>query len=133
MWSWISHSVFHGVLHERDVMLLAYAGGVALFVGGVSAWLGAHFGAKRAVRRAFRDRIEIPSLVTEVRYDELTRSIDAIALEIERLSEAQRFAAKMLVERPVASPVSAPTVAVAAPTVTAAAISRREPGAITPH
>lgn len=132
MWTWISHSIFHGALHEREVMLLAYAGGVALFVGGVGAWLGAHFGARRAVRRAFRDRIEIPTLVTEVRYDELTRSIDAIALEIERLSEAQRFAAKMLVERPV-GPLSAPTVAVAAPTVTAAAIPRREPGAITPH
>jgi hypothetical protein len=133
MWSWISHSIFHGVLRERDVMLLAYAGGVALFVGGVSAWLGAHFGARRAVRRAFRDRIEIPSLVTEVRYDELSRSIDAIALEIERISEAQRFAAKMLVERPANGPLSAPTVAVAAPTVTATAIPRREPEVITPH
>ena len=46
-------------------MLLAYAAGMTLFVGSVSAWLGAHFGARRAVRRAFRDRIEIPSLVTE--------------------------------------------------------------------
>jgi len=133
MWSWISHSIFHGVLREHDVMLLAYASGAALFVGSVSAWLGAHFGAKRAVRRAFRDRIEIPSLVTEVRYDELSRAIDAIALEIERISEAQRFAAKMLVERPANGPLSAPTVAVAAPTVTAAAIPRREPEAITPH
>lgn len=132
MWSWLSH-ILHGALREREIMLLAYAGGLALFVGSVSAWLGAHFGARRAVRRAFRDRIEIPSLVTEVRYDELTRSIDAIALEIERLSEAQRFAAKMLVERPVGGPVSAPTVAVAAPTVTATAMARREPGAITPH
>ena len=132
MWSWISHSIFHGALHEREVMLLAYAGALTLFVGSVSAWLGAHFGAKRAVRRAFRDRIEIPSLVTEVRYDELSRSIDAIALEIERISEAQRFAAKMLVERP-GGPLSAATVAVAAPTVTATAIPRREPEAITPH
>ena len=133
MWSWISHSIFHGALREREVMLLVYAGGVALFVSSVSAWLGAHFGAKRAVRRAFRDRIEIPSLVTEVRYDELTRSIDAIALEIERLSEAQRFAAKMLVERGASGALSAPTVAVAAPTVTAVAIPRREPEAVTPH
>jgi len=132
MWSSIFHSVFHG-MRERDAMLLVVAGGVALFVGSVSAWLGAALGARRAVRRAFRDRIEIPSLVTEVRYDELARSIDAIALEIERISEAQRFAAKMLVERPANGPVSAATVAVAAPTVTAAAMSRREPGVTTPH
>jgi NAD(P)H-hydrate repair Nnr-like enzyme with NAD(P)H-hydrate dehydratase domain len=135
MWSSIFHSIFHGTLRERDAIILAAAAGVALGVGMVSAWLGAHFGAKRAVRRAFRDRIEIPSIVTEVRYDELSRAIDAIALEIERLSEAQRFAAKMLVERPASGSVSAPTVAVAAPTVTATAIPRRErePGVTTPH
>ncbi|HKN66958.1 MAG TPA: hypothetical protein VJW73_11820, partial [Gemmatimonadaceae bacterium] len=91
----------------------------------------AHFGARRAVKRAFRDRIEIPSLVTEVRYDELTRSIDAIALEVERISEAQRFAAKLLVER-ANTTVSAPAVS-APPTVSTTAIPRREAGVTTPH
>ena len=130
MWSSILHSIFHG-MRERDAMMLLAAGGTALFVGSVGAWLGAHFGARRAVKRAFRDRIEIPSLVTEVRYDELARSIDAIALEVERISEAQRFAAKLLVER-TNTTVSAP--AVSAPTVaTAAAIPRREAGVTTPH
>ena len=130
MWSSILHSIFHG-MRERDAMMLLAAGGTALFVGSVGAWLGAHFGARRAVKRAFRDRIEIPSLVTEVRYDELARSIDAIALEVERISEAQRFAAKLLVER-TNTTVNAP--AVNAPTVaTAAAIPRREAGVTTPH
>ncbi|HEY7236479.1 MAG TPA: hypothetical protein VH539_20125 [Gemmatimonadaceae bacterium] len=138
MWSSIFHSIFHGPLRERDAFILAAAGGIALFAGAISAWLGAHFGAKRAVRRAFRDKIEIPAIVTEVRYDELSRAIDAIALEIERLSEAQRFAAKMLVERPnggagAGGGVSAPTVAVAAPTVTAAAVAQREPEILTPR
>lgn len=130
MWSSILHSIFHG-MRERDALMLLAAGGTALFVGSIGAWLGAHFGARRAVKRAFRDRIEIPSLVTEVRYDELSRSIDAIALEVERISEAQRFAAKLLVER-TNTTVSAP--AVSAPTVaTAAAIPRREAGVTTPH
>ena len=129
MWSSIFHSIFHAPLRERDAILLLAAGGIALFVGGLSAWLGAQFGARRAVKRAFRDRIEIPSLVTEVRYDELARSIDAIALEVERISEAQRFAAKLLVER--VSTVSAP--AVVAPTVSTASIPRREAGVTTPH
>jgi hypothetical protein len=134
MWSSIWHSVFHGTLRERDAAILIMAGGVALFIGSISAWLGAHFGARRAVRRAFREKIEIPAIVTEVRYDELSRAIDAIALEIERLSEAQRFAAKMLVERPNgAQGMSAPTVAVAAPTVTGAAVPRREVEVSTPH
>jgi hypothetical protein len=130
MWSSIFHSIFHGTLRERDAMILIAAGGMALFVGSISAWLGAHFGARRAVKRAFRDRIEIPSIVTEVRYDELARSIDAIALEVERISEAQRFAAKLLVEQRANTTVSAPAVSV--PTVTTA-IPRREPGVTTPH
>ena len=130
MWSSIFHSIFHG-MRDRDAMMLLAAGGVALFVGSVGAWLGARFGGRRAVKRAFRDRIEIPSLVTEVRYDELARSIDAIALEVERISEAQRFAAKLLVER-ANTTVSAPVVS--APTVaTAAAIPRRDAGITTPH
>jgi hypothetical protein len=129
MWSSIFQSVFHG-MRERDALMLVATAGTALFVGSVSAWLGAHFGARRAVKRAFRDRIEIPSIVTEVRYDELARSIDAIALEVERISEAQRFAAKLLVER-ANTTVSAP--AVSAPTVSTAAIPRREPGVTTPH
>src|SRR2546430_10022494 len=99
MWSSILHSIFHGTLRERDAMMLVTAGGVGLLVGSISAWLGAHFGARRAVRRAFRDKIEIPSIVTEVRYDELSRSVDAIALEVERISEAQRYVAKLLAER----------------------------------
>jgi hypothetical protein len=130
MWSSIFHSIFHGTFRDRDALILIAAGGLALFVGSVSAWLGAHFGARRAVKRAFRDRIEIPAIVTEVRYDELARSIDAIALEVERISEAQRFAAKLLVERANAT-VSASVVN--APTVSTAAIPRREPGVTTPH
>jgi hypothetical protein len=129
MWSSIFHSIFHGQFRDRDAMILLAAGGVALFVGFISAWLGAHFGARRAVKRAFRDRIEIPSIVTEVRYDELARSIDAIALEVERISEAQRFAAKLLVER---TAPTVPTQAVNAPTV-ATAIPRLEQGITTPH
>jgi hypothetical protein len=130
MWSSIFHSLFHGPLRDRDLMILIAAGGMALFVGSISAWLGAHFGARRAVKRAFRDRFEIPSIVTEVRYDELARSIDAIALEVERISEAQRFAAKLLVER---ANATVNTSVVNAPTVATAAIPRREPGVTTPH
>ena len=123
MWSQILHSIFHGTLRERDAVILATAACSALFMGMFGAWFGSYLGARRAVKKAFRDRIEIPSIVTEVRYDELARSIDAIALEVERISEAQRFAAKLLAER--ANPAaSAPTVAVPA---------LREPGVTTPH
>ena len=85
---------------------------------------------QESLPRAFRDRIEIPTIVTEVRYDELARSIDAIAVEVERISEAQRFTARLLAERANTS-VSAPVVNAA--TVSAASMPRREPGITTPH
>jgi ABC-type transport system involved in cytochrome bd biosynthesis fused ATPase/permease subunit len=132
MWSSIFHSIFHGTLRERDAMMLILAGGVALLVGSISAWLGAQFGARRAVRKAFRDKIEIPSIVTEVRYDELSRSIDAIALEVERISEAQRYVAKLLAERANSMPIT-PTTIIPTPAVTGPGMSRREPEATTPH
>jgi|SRR5438270_216867 hypothetical protein len=130
MWSSIFHSIFHGSLRERDALILAAAGGVALFTGMFGAWVGAYFGSRRAVKKSFRERIEIPSIVTEVRYDELARSIDAIALEVERISEAQRFAAKLLVERSNAALSAAP---IGGPTVATPAIPLREPGITTPH
>jgi hypothetical protein len=130
MWSSIFHSIFHGTLRERDAIMLVLSGGVALFVGGLSAWLGASFGARRGVRKAFRSEVEIPSIVTEVRYDELARSIDTIALEVERISEAQRYVAKLLAERANATPIT-PTVQM--PAVTAPTIPVREPGVTTPH
>lgn len=129
MWPSIVHYIFHGMLRERDAALLLLAGGGALFVGSISAWLGAHFGARRAVRKAFRDRIEIPSLVTEVRYDELSRSVDAIALEVERISEAQRYVAKLLAERVNAVPITPTSVT----TQAMATVPLREPGITTPH
>ena len=36
---------------------------------------------------------------TDARLDQLQQSIDAIAVEVERIAEAQRFSAKLLAER----------------------------------
>ena len=51
-------------------------------------------GIKKAERR------ELPSpLNFEQRFDQLQQSVDAIAVEVERIAEAQRFSAKLLAER----------------------------------
>ncbi len=42
------------------------------------------------------------------RLDRLEQAVDAIAIEMERVSESQRFVAKVLAERPAPSPASAP-------------------------
>jgi hypothetical protein len=55
----------------------------------------------------------------------MEQSIESIAVEVERIGEAQRFTTKLLTERPLAAEVNR-----IAP---AAAPVRREPGTITPH
>jgi hypothetical protein len=35
----------------------------------------------------------------EARFDQLQQSVDAIAVEVERIAEAQRFSAKLLSEK----------------------------------
>jgi cytochrome c-type biogenesis protein CcmH/NrfG len=47
-----------------------------------------------------QSRKELPSPLYEQRLDQLQQSVDAIAVEVERIAEAQRFSAKLLAERP---------------------------------
>ena len=54
------------------------------------------------------------------RFQRMEQAIEAIALEVERIGEAQRFTTKLLVERQDAAARLTP-------------VSRREPGTITPH
>jgi hypothetical protein len=46
-----------------------------------------------------KPRHELPSPLYEQRLDQLQQSVDAIAVEVERIAEAQRFSAKLLSER----------------------------------
>ena len=55
----------------------------------------------RARERAIRAAVDTKSQVQEASPDleHLVNAVDAIAVEVERISEAQRFTAKVLVER----------------------------------
>jgi hypothetical protein len=44
------------------------------------------------------------------RLDRLEQAVDAIAIEIERISEGQRFVTRVLAERPASAPPQAPVV-----------------------
>jgi hypothetical protein len=110
--------IFHGTLREHYLILFGAAGGVALLTGLVSAWIGAYIGARRAARKTLLEAIaESPARVTEARMTELVQAVDAIALEVERISEAQRFTARLLAER----------------TTPQSPLGRRDAGVITPH
>ena len=109
---------FDGTLREHYLLLFGSAGTVALIVGGISALLGSWWGARRAARRAMEDAsLHGAGPRIEVRLEQLAQSVDLIALEVERIAEAQRFAARLLAERQAAPATQA----------------RRDPGVITPH
>ncbi len=112
-----------GTLREHYILLFGSAGAFAMAVGLVSAWTGAYFGARRASRRAqeqlVRDARDA-AMLAEQRFAQLSQAVDAIATEVERISEGQRYTTRLLAERGPAA--HAPL-----------AVPRREAGTTTPH
>lgn len=107
--------LMHGTLREHYILLFGMAGSVALVAGFVGAWIGARLAGRGAIRQAEAASRES---VNPAQIRELAESIETIGLEVERIAEAQRFVAKVLVERRDAIP--APS-------------TRQEQTAITPH
>jgi hypothetical protein len=69
------------------VVIVAMAGSLS----GILVFLARGLKAKPSSER--------PSPLYEQRLDQLQQSVDAIAVEVERIAEAQRFSAKLLAER----------------------------------
>lgn len=67
---------------------------IVISVGALSAIV---VGLVRGLKPKFER--ELPSPLYEQRLDQLQQSVDAIAVEVERIAEAQRFSAKLLSER----------------------------------
>ena len=88
--------LFAGTTREHYIALFSAAGAIGLTAGLVGSWIGGYLGARRAVTAARVNRIETqPS----VQLAPVMQALDAIALEVERISEAQRFTARVLSER----------------------------------
>ena len=67
--------------------------GMVASLSAITVWFVRGLQKKRPVR-------ELPSAFQfEQRFDQLQQSVDAIAVEVERIAEAQRFSAKLLAER----------------------------------
>jgi hypothetical protein len=111
--------IFVGTLREHYLFLFGAAGAIATVTGFVGAWIGARMAARHAARAVVEEmdarRVGRPEL-EELRL--LSQSVEAVAIEVERIAEAQRFVAKVLVERAESKLPVAP---------------RREVGQITPH
>jgi hypothetical protein len=91
--------MWHGTLREHYLVLFTAAGLIALVAGFVAAWIGAQFGARRAARDAAAEAVRQLGMLTERRLELLQQSIESVAVEVERIAEAQRFSAAILADR----------------------------------
>jgi hypothetical protein len=71
------------------IALATGAGVIALW--GVARWIGSRTSRKPPEGQ--------PALNSDARLERLETAIDAIAIEVERISESQRFTAKIMAER----------------------------------
>jgi hypothetical protein len=80
---------------DRYTMVVALTGqicGTILLISLVAAWVSRRRGAAGTLSREWPHRLE-------ARLMEMQQSLDTMAVEVERISEAQRFATKLLSER----------------------------------
>ena len=87
--------LFYGTTREHYLLLFGVAGVVAMFAGAVSAWIGAYFGGRRAAER-LREAQAIQLDRSAAELTALREAVDTMAVEVERIAEGQRFAAKLL-------------------------------------
>ena len=85
-----------GTTREHYILLFSAAGAIGLTAGLIGSWIGGYLGARRAAGTTQVNRVDgQPAL----QLAPLMQALDAIALEVERISEAQRFTTKVLSER----------------------------------
>jgi hypothetical protein len=113
------HSLARVPLREQLAVFTAAVVALALGFGFVGAAIGAYFGGRIGARRAIGLMRREPSLVDSAQMEEVRNALDAIAVEVERISEGQRFTARLVADR----------------VGQGAAVSahRRDSGSVTPH
>jgi len=90
----------------QEVVYLASTGGdVAMLAIIFGTGSGVLYPLVRAWARRIESRnapVALPLRDVEERLDRIERAVEAIAVEVERVSEGQRFVTKLLAERPAA-------------------------------
>ena len=83
---------------DGDVLRFAQ---VMVVIASFSAFAVTMYIATRFALRALKKKEVQPSAMAQIdgtRFERLEQAVDAIAVEVERISEAQRFSAKLLSE-----------------------------------
>lgn len=86
-----------GTTREHYILLFSAAGVIGLTAGLIGSWVGGYLGARRAMRTAQLATAEQSPAALQL--IPVMQALDAIALEVERISEAQRFTTRVLSER----------------------------------
>jgi hypothetical protein len=81
-----------------DPDVISFAISMATIVTSVTVLAGVYVGAKWAIAASKRHDRGTAAL-GDSRLEQLQQSIDSIAVEVERITEAQRFTAKLMAER----------------------------------
>jgi hypothetical protein len=84
---------------EMDPDVANFAVVAVIIVGLVGALSAITVAFVRGVQKKPIQRDQPNVLVFQERFDQLQQSVDAIAVEVERIAEAQRFSAKLLAQR----------------------------------
>jgi hypothetical protein len=85
---------------DPDVLNFAQVSVIIVFLVGSLVTIGT-IGIRIIQRKSGPPRV---SPASDARLEQLQQSIDAIAVEVERIAEAQRFSAKLLAEKSEDSP-----------------------------
>lgn len=89
---------FIGTMREHYLLLFSAAGGIGLMAGFIGSWTGGYLGARRAVRSA---QLNAPAATdaSRAQLTQLGQMVEAIAIEVERVAEGQRFTTRLLADR----------------------------------
>lgn len=91
--------MFDGAMMDGDVLKVAQMLGVFAIVGAFAAIV--YVATRYALRPLKKQNLQSSAIpqIDESRFERLEHAVDAIAVEVERISEAQRFSAKLLSEK----------------------------------
>jgi hypothetical protein len=89
---------FMGTMREHYILLFSAAAVIGVTAGFIGSWIGGFLGARRAVRSAQRT-LPPASDAARAELAQLSQMVEAIAIEVERISEGQRFTTRLLADR----------------------------------
>lgn len=81
-----------------DPDVISFAVSMTVIVSSITVLVGVYVGAKWAIAASKRHERGSATLA-DGRLEQIQQSIDSIAIEVERITEAQRFTAKLMAER----------------------------------